>query len=242
MEREIIFESSDWHCDPDGLIDEAKEFIRRGKEAGGTILGCGDLLNLLPIGREKFNGAMVVNELVQALDGYPFYYISGNHDPYPWVVELFRDAPNIKVVKRLESELGRRTYLFTHGHQWAIDWALLRHFAPRFVEFMVDHFPRLWYRFCKRVGWMASEAKHKASTGHRERQKYNDLTGIIWRNGIRFAQHHGCCVILGHTHASGEFRRFAGGDTGIVAVMVDGGDLRDGTYVVVDQDAHLEYL
>jgi predicted MPP superfamily phosphohydrolase len=218
MERDIIFESSDWHCDPNGLIDEAKEFIRRGKEAGATIVGCGDLLNLLPMGREKFNGAMVVNELVQALDGYPFYYVSGNHDPYPWVVELFRDTPNIEVVKRLESELGGRTYLFT------------------------DHLPRLWYRFCKRVGWMASEAKRKASTGHRERQKYNDLTGIIWRNGIKFAQHDGCCVVLGHTHTSGEFKRFAGGDTGIISVIVDGGDLRDGTYVVVDSDAHLEYL
>ena len=242
MEKEIIFESSDWHCDPDSLIEKAKEFISRGKQAGAIIVGGGDLFNLLPIGRDKFNGARVVNELVQVLDGYPFYYVSGNHDPYRWVVELFRDVPNIKVVKRLEGKLAGRVYFFTHGHQWAIDWALLRHFAPRFVEFMVDYFPRLWYHFCQRVGWMASEAKRQASTGYWERQKYNDLTGIIWRNGIRFAQHNDCCVILGHTHTSGELRRFTGASTGITSVMVDGGDLRDGTYVVVDRDARLEYL
>lgn len=242
MEGKTIFESSDWHCDPDGLIDEAKEFIRRGKEAKAIIVGGGDLLNLLPIGREKFNGARVVNELVQVLAGYPFYYVSGNHDPYRWVVELFRDFPNVRVVKRLEGKLAGKVYLFTHGHQWAIDWAFLRHLAPRFVEFMVDYFPKPWYRFCKWVGWMASEAKRQANTGYRERQKYNDLTGIIWRNGIRFAQHHGCCVILGHTHTSGELRRFTGGNMGIISVMVDGGDLRDGTYVVVERDARLECL
>lgn len=240
--EEIIFESSDWHCEPDGLIDEAKEFIRRGKAAKAMIVGCGDLLNLLPLGREKFKGARVVKELVQSLDGYPFYYVSGNHDPYKWVAELFRDFPNVTVVKRLERELEGRVYLFSHGHQWAIDWAFLRHFAPRFVEFMVDWFPKLWYRFCRRMGWMASEAKPKAATGHRERQKYDDFTGLIWRNGIRLAQHHGCCVILGHTHTSAELKRFVDENTGIVSVMVDGGDLRDGTYVVVDRDAHLEHL
>jgi len=242
MDREIIFASSDWHCDPDSLIDEAKEFIRRGKEAKTMLVGGGDLLNLLPIGREKFKGARVVNELVQALDGYPFHYVSGNHDPYRWVVELFRDFPNIKVMKWLEGELGGQAYFFTHGHQWAIDWAFLRHFAPRFVEFMVDYFPKLWYRFCKRMGWMASEAKRQTGAGYRERQKYNDLTGIIWRGGIRFAQHRGCCVILGHTHTSGELKRFTGGNMGIISLMVDGGDLRDGTYVVVDSDARLVYL
>ena len=238
----MIFESSDWHCGPDRLIEEAKEFITRGKDAKATIVGCGDLFDLLPLGRERFQGSSAVNELIQALDGYPFYYVCGNHDPYRWVVELLRSFPNVKVVRRLQREVMGRTYLFTHGHQWAIDWALLRHIAPRFVEFMVDFFPRLWYRFCRMVGWLASEAKPKAATGHKERQRYDDLTGIIWRNGIRFAQHHSLCVVLGHTHTSGELKRFVDNNRRAISVMVDGGDLQDGTYVVVDRDAHLEHL
>jgi len=239
---EIIFESSDWHCGPDGLSEEAKEFITRGKDATATIVGCGDLFNLLPLGREKFEGSSAVKELIQALDGYLFHYVCGNHDPYRWVVELFRPFPNVEVKRRLEREVMGRTYLFTHGHQWAIDWALLRHIAPQFVEFMVDFFPKLWYRLCRRVGWLPSEAKPKAATGGKEHQKYDDLTGLIWRNGIRFAQHHSLCVVLGHTHTSAELKRFVDENTGTVSVMVDGGDLRDGTYVVVDRDAHLEHL
>lgn len=250
MEREtltlgqngLIFESSDWHCDPNNLTDEAKEFIKRAKDAEATIVGCGDLLNLLPIGREKFRGASVVKELIRALDGYPFYYVTGNHDPYKWVVELFGGYPNVKVRKRLEVELAEGFYVLTHGHQWAIDWAFLRHFAPRFVEFMVDWFPGLWYRFCRRVGWLASEAKPKAARSYVERQKYDDLTGIIWRNGIRFAQHHSRCVVLGHTHTTGQLKRFVDAEMGIRSVLVDGGDLRDGTYVMLDKDARLEYL
>jgi len=62
---EIIFESSDWHCGPDGLSEEAKEFITRGKDATATIVGCGDLFNLLPLGREKFEGSSAVKELTK---------------------------------------------------------------------------------------------------------------------------------------------------------------------------------
>jgi len=238
----IIFESSDWHCGPGELIQEAKEFIARGKGAEAILVGCGDLFDLLPLGREQFHQSQAVKELIQAIDGYPFYYVSGNHDPYRWVVELFHPFPNVKVTRRLECELTGRTYLFTHGHQWAIDWALLRHIAPQFVEFMVDFSPRIWYRFCKRAGLMASEIKPKAITGGRERQQYDDLTGLIWRNGIRFAQHHSLCVVLGHTHTSGKLERFVDENTGTVSIIVDGGDLRDGTYVVVDRDARLAHL
>jgi len=238
----IIFESSDWHCQPDGLIPEAGELIARGKETGAMLIGCGDLLDLLPLGREKFRHAGAVRELVSSLDGYPFYYVCGNHDPYRWVVELFQPFPNIKVLRRLVYRRDSRTYYFTHGHQWAIDWALLRYVAPNIVQFMVDFCPGLWYRFCKRAGWMASEVKPRVATGQKERQQYDDFTGLIWRNGIRFAQHHGLCVVLGHTHTSGKLERFVDSSTGTIVIMVDGGDLRDGTYVVVDQDARIEHL
>ena len=228
----MFYESSDWHSNPDGLIPEAKDFIKLAKAVGARVIACGDLFNLLPMGRESFKGSMAVRELIEALDGYPMDYVSGNHDPYPWVRELFGEVPNIHIIRALDLEMNGRLYHFTHGHQYAIDWAILRHIAPGFIEFMVEHFPRAWYAFSKWMGWVPGQIKPRIEESYRESQRYNDATGIIWRNAIREAQRKNYCVVLGHTHTTAQLRRFIDTDVGIRTVMIDGGDLREGSFVI----------
>jgi hypothetical protein len=79
------------------------------------------------------------------------------------------------------------------------------------------------------------EAAHVG--GHRERHKYNDKVGIVWRNTIQHAQHNNISVIVGHTHCSGILKRAM--DDEVKAIMADGGDLRDGTYLTIDDDIQL---
>lgn len=128
-------------------------------------------------------------------------------------------------------------WYFRHGHGWSVDWWLLRHFAPRFVEFMTEHFPTPWCWFSRKMGWIPSERKGAACVvGPRERQKYDDMAGIVWRNAIRHAQPNNLAVIVGHTHCSGILRRAI---NGVRAVIADGGNLGDGTYLIIDDDIRL---
>jgi len=226
--------SSDWHCQPDELIPQARELIGRAHPSKDTLVGVGDLFDFLPLGKDKFRNSKAIDDFIEALGGQTFYYVAGNHDPYRWVKERFKDYPNI-IVERNRTFEGR--WYFRHGHGWSHDWWLLRHFAAGLVEFMTEYFPGFWYRFSRRMGWIPSKHREAATVGgSRERQKYNDKVGVVWRNAIRHAQHNNMSVIVCHTDCSGIMKRAMHGIRGIIA---DGGDLRDGTYLVIDDDLQL---
>ena len=240
---EVMFiVSSDWHCQPEELIPEAMKLIGQA-EPGDTLVGVGDLFDFLPLGKEKFKNSKAIDDFINLLGGREFYYVAGNHDPYPWVKERFSKHGNIKVVRNVNFD---NRWYFRHGHGWSHDWWLLRHFAPSVVELMADRLPRPWYWFSKKMGWIPSEDKAAISSPYplhygegrerMERQKYNDKVGVVWRNALRYAQHNNISVIVGHTHCSGVLIR---ANNGSKAVIADGGDLRDGTYLVIDADVQL---
>jgi UDP-2,3-diacylglucosamine pyrophosphatase LpxH len=236
----VVWSSSDWHCDPEELKDFVKYWISLGKAKNYTLIGTGDLFNILPWGEDKWENASSIEQFVNELDGYPFVYVSGNHDPYKTMNRLLAPYPNIKVCKRYESEINSRKYFFTHGHRWAIDWGFLgiRHIAPHVVEFMVDVAPGLWYWFCRKVGWLANEQPKFGE----EQQIINNLTRIIWAGASDHAIKNKCCVILGHTHTSGRREYGISKQIGFQAYVVDGGDLQNGTYIEITDDARLKWL
>ena len=241
-----LWASSDWHCDWDTLKEDVVEWIRRGKEGNHRLVGVGDLFNILPCGKKKWEQAKSIEELAKLLDGYPFDYVAGNHDPYRIMRKLMAPYSNIKVHKRLELDWEGRRYFFTHGHRWSIDWGWLglRRVAPWFVETMVDIAPGLWYKFCRRVGWLASSPRPRAPA-HKEKERITKLTRIIWAGAADYALKRDCCVIIGHTHTSGRREQFISREVGFQAYMADDGNLPDPgreTYVEITDDARLRFL
>ena len=151
--------------------------------------------------------------------------------------------PNIAIHKRLEIEWQERKYFFTHGHRWAIDWGWLglRRVAPWFVEIMVDIAPSWWYKFCRWRGWLASHPTRGAAIG-RERERITNLSRIIWAGAADHALKHDCCVVLGHNHTAGRRERAASREIGSQSYMLDEGDLPDGTYAEITDDARVQWL
>jgi predicted phosphodiesterase len=238
-----IWVSSDWHCQPDKLKQAVVQWIRLGKEGNHHLIGNGDLFDILPLGEKKWEQAASIEQLATELDGYPFDYVAGNHDPDQSMKKKMAPYSNITLHRRLEREEGRRRYLFTHGHRWAVDWGFLgiRRIAPWLVEKMVDIAPGLWYRFCRWRGWLASHPTPGAPLG-KEKERITRLTRIIWAGASDHALRHDCCVILGHTHTTGRRERGISREIEFQAYMVDDGDLPDGTYVEITDDARLQFL
>ena len=227
--------SSDWHCQPDALIPQARELIGKADPSKDTLIGVGDLFDFLPLGKDAFRSSKAIDDFVEALGGQTFHYVAGNHDPYPWVRKRFKDYANIKVYRILNWD---DKWYFRHGHRWADDWRYLRYVAPALVEFMAEHCPRLWHWFSRRMGWMPSAHREDGAAGSpSERHKYNKAVGKVWRHAIRRAQHNDVALMIGHTHCSGILRRAMDGD--VKVVMADDGTLKDGTYVTIDDDIKL---
>ena len=235
----MIFESSDWHEQPQGLSGNAKMFIRMGKERNADMVVNGDILDLLPLGKEKFEGSPVAEQFVEELDGYPIILVAGNHDPYPWLCELFRGERNIEVEREYWAPEGEQWFYFHHGHTWVPDWWFLRHIAPGLVEFMVEHLPQQWYWLSRRMGWLPGTAVRE---GEWREPGYPPLVELLWRKGWEYGQKHGCVVVIGHTHCPVALRSFYP-ETGSRASFIDGGTLMNYTYVEIkDGDAKLQAL
>ena len=238
-----IWVSSDWHCDPGGLKQAVMEWINRGKAGGHRLIGDGDLFDILLLGRMLFQNAASVEQLATLLDGYPFDYVAGNHDPYNIVRKIMASYTNITMHRQLRIEENGRRYFLTHGHRWAVDWGFLRlrHIAPRLVETMVNVASGPWYWLCRRVGWLASRPAAGAPAG-KELQRINKLIRVIWAGASHHALKQDCCVILGHTHAAGSRQRGISKEAGFLAYMVDDGDLPEGTFVEITGDAVMKFL
>ncbi len=238
-----IWVSSDWHCQPDKLKADVLAWIGQGKLGNHRLVGDGDLFDILPLGTRQWQSAASIGQLAATLDGYPFDYVAGNHDPYPTMKKLFAPYNNIKVHRRLVIHQSGPKYFIVHGHRWSIDWGFLgiSKIAPSVVEFMTDHAPGLWFWICKRLGWLAEPGDTGVPTG-KESQRINDMIMNIWSGATKFAIQHDCCVIIGHTHTAGRSERAVSTEEGFLAYLVDDGDLGDGTYVEITDDARLRFL
>lgn len=236
---DLIIESSDWHEEPDFLSDEAKNLIGLAKEEGATLIGCGDIANLVPLGREAWRGCHCLWELKRALDGYPFYWTPGNHDPYPWVVELLGDWPNVHIARSMVWDTPVGLVEFRHGHRWAVDWWILRHIAPPLVEILTELCPNQWYWICQQMGWLLSERRREienmaTSTPEKERD-YQQAIECNWWMATGHTHRKRRRVVLGHTHADG----------GLVAegevLVADGGTLKDREFIRIDREMGIDW-
>lgn len=235
--------SSDWHCGPEELKEDIVKWITLGKEGNHRLIGAGDLFNIIPLGKKQWTQANSIDQLAKSLDGYPFDYVAGNHDYYSYMKKRMASYSNIKVQKRLVITVEGRTYYITHGHRWAIDWGFfgLRHIAPWLVEKMVEYMPNIWYWFCRRVGWLASQ-RNPDSTEEKEQRKITKLIRTIWAGAASHALKNDCCVILGHTHTTGRRERGICRKELTQAYMVDDGYMQDRSYVEITKDAVIKYL
>lgn len=245
-----VWVSSDWHCQPEELKENVVEWIRQGKENKHRLVCAGDMFDILPLGEKKWWGADSIVQLAEILDGYPLFYVTGNHDPFKVMEELMAPYSNIRVYKQLilpdefnNTELGYRRYYITHGHEWSLDWGLLGlgRVAPWFVEKMVDMMPGLWYKFCKSRGWLASE-RDPSAPPFEELEPITKLTRIVWAAASEYALKENICVITGHTHTTGVRRRGVGRNKPTQTYIIDGGDLNDGSYVEITDDARIRWM
>jgi len=193
-------------------------WLRMGMREKATLIGNGDLFNIIPWGEKHWEVEHdAIDEFKIILDGYPFYYILGNHDlDEPWLKKMFADSPNIKIVPKIHV-LGAD---IRHGHETFIDWAILRHFAPEVVNFMSRNFPDLWYKFCMKMGWMPSWFEGT--------DEYHAVVLGVWRAALKYSQKHHCKVIRGHTHHAAVLN-----EPGEHWVLADSGSLgsADGFYI-----------
>lgn len=238
-----IWISSDWHCAPDKLKEVVVNWITQGKERNYRLIGDGDLFDILPWGKDKWDNAVSIKQLATLLNGYPFDYVAGNHDPYNIMRRLMAPYPNISLHKHLEIVESGQRYFITHGHRWSMDWGFLglRHIAPWFVEKMVDVAPAFWYKFCRGMGWLASHPDPGASVGE-EKERITRLTRIIWAGASAYALKNDCCVVIGHTHTTGRREHGTSLNEGFQTYMLDDGNLTDGTYGEITSDAQLKFL
>ncbi len=246
----MILVSSDWHCNDNELMENAKEFIRKGKALGATLVGNGDLFELMlkaPLFFEGSEDSNAIQEFKEELGDYEFYYIAGNHDPKHLVLKLFpqgnirKDGPNVIVKDHLD--LGN--IHFTHGHQWGHKWFLLRHFAHYICSFMLKILHnKLWYWICRKLGWLhgPGDILDEVEEGKRDGTDYVTAVGVVWDGTIKYARRHKKIVIVGHTHCLGAMRGAIGKDL-ISTVFADGGTLKERTCVkIIDSEVQLTYL
>jgi len=198
-----ILAFSDLHEPPSKSSDELRAIIRMAKEENARLISIGDTADMIPYGLHVFMVSGFRKTLLKELDGYPIDLLAGNHDPERWLRRVFAGAPNIHIHQRLEFYWEPMdAYLhFRHGHDWTVDWGILRHVAPFFVRQATEFFPEQWYWFCERMEWIPSELK-------RER-RYHFIVRQVWENAVKHAIARSeklgkdVVVLNGHTHAFG---------------------------------------
>jgi len=219
----IVYCSSDWHSSPHELSKSAKEFIDKAKVDADLIVGNGDLFDLMEYDWKKFVDCKAIQELKERLEGKEFVYVAGNHDPEKYVRKIIA-GPNIQVKRReFEVTLMGRTYHFTHGHRWAIDWSWLR----KFSDILIVVVPPLYHRWLK---WQNRVSPRKLKEKE-EIEKYNRKTGLIHSAASKLAEQKDKVVIVGHTH-----KPWFAGDWES-SLMYDDGDMLDSrTYLRIEGD------
>ncbi|MDP2659426.1 MAG: hypothetical protein Q8R28_01675 [Dehalococcoidia bacterium] len=239
--EDIASVCSDTHNQPGELKEYVRYWIRRGKAGNMRLIGAGDWFDFLPLGIEQWSPVSPsVVQLMEELDGYPLHLVEGNHDPLQWLAGIFQIYPNILVSHDYQFCTHDRTYHVSHGHQYSLDWGYLglNNFAPHLVEWMVRHHPTAWYRFCKSRNWLAS----LDLPGGVEHETLTPLSRIIRAGAQRSAVEHKRCEIFGHTHLSGRETIGVSSRAGFRSVWVDCGNLPDGTYCNITDDARLMFL
>ena len=253
----VIIGFSDSHEQPWEMSLELREIIGMARKEQAVLVSDGDFIDMLPHGYDAWPGSPFLERLREALQGGDLWLVGGNHDPASWLKKLFSTWPNVHVERRIvwrwTSGPGQRGIEFRHGHGWSPDWWILRHFAPAFVEFMADHFPKQWYWFSRRMGWLPSRRREEAevkifrnrpilrlgpelraaSTEPENERDYRMAILAVWNKAVAHAQSKDCRVIVGHTHSWGSLH------AGTEVLMADCGTLKEGKYIWIDRKIEL---
>lgn len=131
----------------------------------------------------------VLDALRRLADRIRVTWIEGNHDPS---AEWCRGLLGIRLCRELVCDIGGRSYLICHGHQW--DRSL------RLPEWLITGADRV-YRLCQYVDrshGFARWIKHKC-------KRFVKAVQQLQGHARRTAEERGLSgVILGHTHVLGE--------------------------------------
>lgn len=179
---------SDLHLGaPNSRHAEVLQFLE-AVETDHLILN-GDIFDDARLRGLKQADVEVLDALRRLADRIRVTWIEGNHDPS---AEWFSGLLGIKLRRELVCEIGGRSYLICHGHQW--DRSL------RLPEWLVHGADRV-YRLCQHVDRshvFARWVKHKC-------KRFVKAVQQLQRHARRSAEERGLSgVILGHTHVLGE--------------------------------------
>lgn len=224
--QDLIECSSDWHQNPYGLGPGVDRFIHMARREGATLIGDGDLLDMVIFGADKFKNCQTINDLKCALGGYPFIYVAGNHDPDYMVRQVLGDVPNIIIVNSCDID----NWHFEHGDRLAVDWSWLRPFYLWLAKVAPHICPKAWLKFCEWRKWKRPGTLHNPSPTGTETEQYNDMTGIVWGNALKEAEKSHLNFCIGHTHDPKMILSSAPYGT-----VIDDGDLNDGSYVQIQE-------
>ena len=179
---------ADAHEIPGGLSQEFKKAICLARLDGSPLVCAGDSFNLIPYGLAAYMESRTVNELLSLLDDHQIILLEGNHDPIHWLDRLFKDHPNVIILKDL---LIDDIYI-AHGHRWGPLWSWLGRFANPLNSCANRYIPGTWYDIAKRMGWMPSAVQGE--------DRYHAVVLSLLIGAIRYSEKHKCKVAMGHSH------------------------------------------
>ena len=232
--------TSDLHNHFNGISPYLVQLIEIARKENGRLIMVGDGENMIPYGKDKYLLGTYRHKLADALDGYRMDMLEGNHNPLKWIQQLFFMWPNIHCSRQLEFYWWPMDcYIhLRHGHEWFIDWFILRNMAPGFTRIATRFFPTQWYWLCKQMGWIPSELK---DTGDAKlERKYHVVVQHIWVNAAKYAlsKKKDVLVITGHTHALGAQLFILNADK-MGYIHADPATLAIGSYIKITD--HLEF-
>lgn len=172
----------------------------------GPLILNGDTFNILPYGLARWRtaaGIRTVNSLTDCLDDDAVFVLGNHEGRLAWLQELI---PDFKVVRYYDFITLKGTndsegypaytpYRAIHGHQFAGDWTILRHFAPDLVEWFTSNpvTRQAFWAFCQRQGWMGTGM-------HTSNDKYVPFVGSVWAWALKEANRTHRHFLIGHTH------------------------------------------
>jgi len=185
---------ADAHENPGGLSQEFKKAILCARLDGSPLVCAGDTFNLIPYGLRAYRNSRTFNDLLSLLDDHQIILLEGNHDPIHWLDRLFKDHPNVIILKDL---LIDDIYI-AHGHRWGPLWSWLPFFAEPLNRYANRYFPGTWYRFAKWAGWMPSAVQGE--------KRYHSVVLSLLVRALRYRSEKIYKVAMGHSHKQYDVR------------------------------------